>query len=155
MHIHVLFSAALFSLALTGCSGPAEAPAPKDEAADFAARINAGNTGKSGQAATQQANAAPQAPTIAPPQKNAAPGAYAAGTATDPDSATCGANRMGQFLGKPLDDGARAAIVEVASDVTDIRFVPAGANYVKPDPTNPRLNIMTDQAGIIRDARCG
>ncbi|MGB3472254.1 MAG: hypothetical protein WBA51_15670 [Erythrobacter sp.] len=151
MHKHILFSAAVFSLALTGCGGAAETPAPKDDAADFAARINAGNSGKTGQAAPQGT----QTPTIAPPRENAAEGAYAAGTATDPDSATCGANRMGQFLGRPLDDAARAAIMEVASDVTEIRFVPAGADYVKPDPTNPRLNIMTDQAGIIRDARCG
>lgn len=150
MQKYAVTCAALISLCLAGCGGAADTPEPTNEAEDFAARINAGSAKKAAQAPQ-----AAQAPTIAPPRKNAAEGVYAPGTATDPDSATCGANRMGQFLGQQADDATRAAIMEVAFDISEIRFITPGSDYIRPDPTHPRLNIMIDPAGVIRDARCG
>ena len=112
---------------------------------DFAARINGG----------QPSPAATVAPTVAQPLDGAAPGAFTAGTQTDPQSATCAANRMGPFIGKPADEATRAAIMTAAAGAREVRFVPPGSDYIRPDPTNPRLNLMIDNLGIIRDARCG
>ncbi|MEO1489496.1 MAG: hypothetical protein AAFR88_08705 [Pseudomonadota bacterium] len=140
------------ALSLSACGGTAE-ETPTNDADDFAARINNGNT--QAPAAQAAAPAEMQAPQIAQPLPDAAPGQFVPGTATDPESATCGANRMGQFLNRPADDATRAAIMEVASDVSEIRFVAPGAQGVRPDPTHPRLNIMIDTTGVIRDARCG
>ncbi len=131
---------------LSACSGGTEEDT-SNEADDFAARINGDGT--------PAAAPGDQAPRIAQPLPNAAPGAFAPGTATDPASENCGANRMGQFLGKAADDSTRNAIMEVASDINQIRFIAPGSDNIVPDPTNPRLNIMLDSAGIIRDARCG
>ncbi len=131
---------------LSACSGGAEEDT-SNNADDFAARINGDGT-----SAAPQGDQAPQ---VAQPLPNAAPGAFTPGTATDPASENCGANRMGQFLGKPADDGTRNAIMEVASDIDQIRFLASGSDFVRPDPTSPRLNIMLDGTGVIRDARCG
>jgi hypothetical protein len=62
---------------------------------------------------------------------------------------------MGPFIGKPADDPTRAAIMTAAADAREIRFVSPGSAYIRPDPTSSRLNIMIDNLGIIRDARCG
>lgn len=129
-------------LALAACGGGTE----KDSSADdFAARINGGGPNP----------AATVAPTVVEPLDGAAAGAYAPGTATDPESATCGANEMGPYIGKPADDATRAAIMVAASGASEVRFVAPGSAYIRPDPTNPRLNLMIDNLGIIRDARCG
>lgn len=130
-------------LALAACGG--EEPDTSNSADDFAARINGG-------APNAQATVAP---TVAAPLEGAAEGAYSPGTATDPQSATCGANEMGPFIGKPADDATRAQIMTVAAGASEVRFIPAGSPYVRPDPTNPRLNLMLDNLGVIRDARCG
>jgi hypothetical protein len=37
----------------------------------------------------------------------------------------------------------------------EVRFVKPGRVSVNPDPTNPRLSVMLDKQGIIRDVRCG
>lgn len=132
---------ALFALAACGAStndGP-------DDADDFAARINGGQS-------NTEANVAP---TVAEPLQGAAPGVYAPGTATDPTSATCGANLMGPYIGKPADDPTRAQIMAVAVGAREVRFISPGGAYIRPDPTSPRLNLMIDNLGIIRDARCG
>lgn len=134
-------------LALAACGGTQEAE-PNNAADDFAARIN-------GDAPAGPVAAATVAPTIAPPRENAAPGAYAPGTATDPQSATCNANLMGPFLGRAADDATRLEVMSAAAGAAEVRFIAAGSDFVRPDPTNPRLNIMLDQQGIIRDARCG
>ncbi len=146
-------------LSLSACSAP-DAPVDSSETDDFAARIN-GNTppapatGGAGTVGGPQASYAPQAPTIAPPRENAAPGAYAPGTATDPESVTCNANKMGPFMGRLADEATRANIMSAAAGAADVRFIQAGSGYIAPDATNPRLNIMLDNQGIIRDARCG
>ena len=100
--------------------------------------------------------AATVAPTIAPPQPGAAPGAFAAGTATDPQAANCGATVMGPFIGKLADQPTRAAIVQTLGRADNLRFVVFGSEgTITPDPTSPRLSIMLDAQNIIRDARCG
>ena len=135
------------TLALTACGGEADPSA--NDAESFAARINQNGT----------ATPAPQgavAPQVAAPQPGAAPGVFAPGTLTDPASATCGANLMGPFIGKPADEATRAAIVEALGRSDNLRFVAHGtAGYINPDPTNPRLSLMLDPGNIIRDARCG
>lgn len=135
------------ALALAACGSD---PAPANNDADsFAARINQ-NAG---------ATPAPQgtvAPTVAEPKPGAAPGPFVPGTQTDPAAKTCGANLMGPYIGKPADQQTRAEIAKVLGRTENLRFVAFGsAGYINPDPTNPRLNLMLDQSGIIRDARCG
>ncbi|MFN3988675.1 MAG: hypothetical protein ACK4GC_14710 [Paracoccaceae bacterium] len=147
------------SLVLAACSSE---PQPTDPAAQaqaeadaFAQRIKAGSpapvTGS--QAATPQATATPR---IAKPLPGAAPGPFMPGTATDPASATCGANRMGPFIGKLADEATRLEIVKTLGRSDNLRFVAFGSGgFINPDPTSPRLNLMLDQQNIIRDARCG
>ena len=153
-------------LVLTACGG-AETPDAASEADEFAARINGTASAEqaepvapapgSGPSAAPDAveTYAPPAPTVAPPRTDAAPGAFAPGTATDPASATCGANKMGPFMGRLADDATRANIMSAAAGAADVRFIEAGSEYIRPDVSNPRLNIMLDVQGIIRDARCG
>lgn len=144
MKMHFGLGIASIVLILAACSS--EQADTGSEADDFAARING----------DQQVAQGSVEPTVAPPRDNAAPGAFAPGTATDPDSATCGANMMGPFLGRPADEAARAEIQIITTGVASaIRFVAPGGDYIRPDPTNPRLNLMLDDQGIIRDARCG
>ncbi len=135
-------------LALAACGGTTE-PSTDSAADDFAARINSG-----GNAAAAPA-AEPTPSQVAAPLPNAAEGAFVAGTATDPQSSTCGANQMGQFLGQVADDATRNAIMQVAPETSNVRFILPGSDYVNPDPTSPRLNLMLDAANVIRDARCG
>ncbi|MEO0057641.1 MAG: hypothetical protein RIT17_1098 [Pseudomonadota bacterium] len=140
---------ALTALALAACGSE---PDPATNNADsFAARIN--------QNAAPGATPAPQAtatPKIAEPLPGAAPGAFAAGTQTDPASKTCGANVMGPFIGKPADQATRAEIAKALGRTDNLRFVAYGSGgFVNPDPTNPRLSVMLDAQNIIRDARCG
>lgn len=141
------FLALPLALALAACGSD---PAPANNDADsFAARIN------------QNAGATPVpqgtvAPTVAEPKPGAAPGPFVPGTQTDPAAKTCGANLMGPYIGKPADQPTRAEIAKVLGRTENLRFVAYGsAGYINPDPTNPRLNLMLDQGGIIRDARCG
>ena len=134
--------AAIFSLA--ACSAPEETDTSA-VADDFSARINGGNS-------------APQAtatPTVVPPREGAAEGVYAPGTATDPQSQTCNANLMGPFIGRPADEATRLEVMSAAAGASDVRFITPGSDYIRPDATNPRLNLMLDRDGIIRDARCG
>lgn len=140
---------ALAALTLAACGSEPD-PAAND-ADSFAARIN--------QSATPGATPAPEAtatPTVAKPLPGAAPGAFAAGTQTDPAAKTCGANLMGPFIGKPADQATRAAIAAALGRTDNLRFVAYGsAGFVNPDPTNPRLSLMLDAQNVIRDARCG
>jgi hypothetical protein len=144
-----VFLALSSALALAACSGSADEPETGNTADDFAARIN-GNG-----AATPAATGPGSPPRIAKPLANAAPGPFTEGTATDPESKTCGANRMGPFLNQPASDSVRSQIMEATSDVQEVRFIAPGSDFIRPDPTNPRLNIMIDGTGVIRDARCG
>ncbi|MEM6266210.1 MAG: I78 family peptidase inhibitor [Pseudomonadota bacterium] len=138
--------AAATLLALAACGSNAE-ETTANEADDFAARINSGGN--------EPLPEATVSPSVAPPRPNAAQGPYRPGTATDPESAICGANEMGPFLGQEATDDVKLEIINVIDGANEVRFVmPSGVN-VTPDPTNPRLSIMLDAQGIIRDARCG
>lgn len=140
------------TLALAACASEPEPADPAAEADAFAQRINPnGQTPAAGP--TAQATAAPR---IAKPLPGAAPGPFIPGTQTDPAAATCGANRMGPFLGRAADEPTRLEIVKTLGRTDNLRFVAFGSGgYINPDPTNPRLNLMLDAQGIIRDARCG
>jgi len=158
MKSHCLVCALPVLLALSACGGN-ETDATQS-ADDFAARINGEATaegtsaGSSPVAKTTQAPPQPKPPQIAQPLPNAAPGPYEPGTATDPESATCSANIMGPFLGRAADAATRAEIQQVAVNASAIRFLEPGSGLIA-DPTNPRLNLMLDYTGVIRDARCG
>ena len=132
--------------------GETPAPVPPAGPVDVAAPVAAGQgEAQSGQA-VQPVQLAP--PTVAEPLPGAAPGAYVPGTLTDPDSSKCSANLMGDYIGKEADLATKAAIKMAASGASEVRFVQPGQT-VNPDPTSPRLSIMIDNLGIIRDARCG
>lgn len=148
MDIRLTALAASAFFVLSACAGEADSET-SDTTADFAARIN----GDGGSSAS--APATPQAPRIAEPIPGAAPGAFVPGTLTDPQSANCGANRMGSFIGQQASDPVRAAVMEAAGDNENVRFVLPGSDNVEPDATSARLNLMLDGEGIIRDARCG
>ena len=141
---HSAILAAALTLGLSACGSGNDEPT-SNSADDFAARINGG-----------QANA-PQGtvePTVAQPKPGAAAGPFVPGTQTDPDVA-CGANVMGPYIGKQADDATRTEIMGVIAGTNEVRFVMPGGAFIRPDPTHPRLNLMLDAAGIIRDARCG
>jgi hypothetical protein len=145
---HLVTAAAV--LALGACSNEPEPVDPAAEADAFAQRIKGAETPV---APAAQATAAPR---IAKPLPGAAPGPFIPGTQTDPGAATCGANRMGPFLGKLADEPTRLEVVKTLGRNDNLRFVAFGSGgYINPDPTNPRLNLMLDAQGIIRDARCG
>lgn len=145
-------------LVLSACGG--NEPETTQSADDFAARINGeASASSSSEKSPSAAQAAPDAPgtkppQIAPPLANAAAGPYEPGTATDPESATCSANIMGPFFGRAADAETRAEIQQAAVNASAIRFLEPGSGLVA-DPTNPRLNLMLDYTGVIRDARCG
>lgn len=134
------------ALSLAACGASESEPADTG-AEDFAARINNGGSAPASEGAVP--------PTIAPPRENAAPGAFSPGTATDPDSATCGANAMGPWIGEPASDQNRSAIMQAAGAGRNVRFIAFGSDYIKPNASSTRLNLMLDRQGIIRDARCG
>jgi hypothetical protein len=139
------------ALLLAAC-GSEPATNGADEAKSFSDRIGA----NAATPAPAPAPAATVAPTVEAPKPGVAPGAFARGTATDPQAAACGATLMGPFLGKLADQPTRAAIAQTLGRTDNLRFVAFGtAEFVNPDPTNPRLSIMLDAQNIIRDARCG
>ncbi|MEO1048303.1 MAG: hypothetical protein AAFW59_08235 [Pseudomonadota bacterium] len=143
-------------LALAACGAPAEEDtAAASQADDYAARINGEKSAQADAPAAESTPGAPvAAPTVAEPLETIASGPFNPGTATDPNTA-CNANLFGQFIGQQPDADVRAQILEVANDVTEVRFIAPGGDYIKPDPTNPRLNVMIAVDGIIRDIRCG
>jgi len=138
-----LATTALFTLSACNSNEPVDQTEVADE---FASRINGDSA---------PAPEATVAPTVVPPREGAAEGAYSPGTATDPQARTCNANKMGPFIGRPADDATRLEVISAAAGAADVRFIAPGSDYVRPDPTNPRLNLMLDAQGIIRDARCG
>jgi hypothetical protein len=148
-----LLLAAATALVLSACTNE---PAAVDEVAEadaFAARINARNSPAAPASGQPQGTGKPR---VAEPLPNAAPGPFSPGTATDPASATCGANRMGPFIGKLADEATRREIVTLLGRSDNVRIVTFDTpGYINPNPQSPRLNLMLDAQGIIRDARCG
>jgi len=143
--------------ALTACGETPQNAAPTNsQADDFAARINGDKTAQA-QPADPSAGPAPSPlpqASVAQPLEGISNVPYSAGTASDPNSA-CNANLFAEFLGRQPNAEVRAAIQETAKDQSEVRFIAAGGEYIKPDPTNPRLNIMIAVDGVIRDIRCG
>lgn len=144
---------------LAACSG-SERVEPDDAAADFAARIkgNDAPAPAAEQPGEPTAMAPMSEPTMVPPRPipppDAAPVAGAA-PGSPPSPARCNADRMGPFLGRQADEATRLAVMAAAEGASDVRFVDAGSEFIPPDPANPRLNMMLDARGIIRDAKCG
>ncbi len=151
----LLMLAPLTLLALTACSSEPEQPAATtSEADEFAKRINGSNTlAPAPTPPGAQASTMP-APQVAQPLDSISNSPFSAGTATDPNTA-CDANRFGEFLGREPNAQVRAQIMEAASNLSEVRFIAPGGDYIKPDPTNPRLNFMIAVDGVIRDIRCG
>ena len=146
------FALPALALALSACGNEPEQPG--NDADSFAARIE-GNGAAPG-ATPVPVPAAAATPQIATPLPGAAPGAFARGTLTDPDAAMCGAPLMAPFVGKLADQTTRAAIAQTLGRTSNLRFVAFGSDgNVNPDPSSPRLSLMLDAQGIIRDARCG
>lgn len=134
------------ALVLTACD--AKPQSGSNTAEDYAERIN-------GRVKSDQASLPSSAPTIAAPLPVAAT-EIAPGTETEPARSICADDLMEDFFGKQADDAIRAAVMEAAAGTAqEVRFVMPDSGTVQPDPTNPRLNIMIDNLGIIRDARCG
>ncbi|MEL7319878.1 MAG: hypothetical protein AAFN04_14700 [Pseudomonadota bacterium] len=148
--------AATVVLTLSACSSAPEETSEKASQADeFAARINGDKVAQAeATAATGPAPSPLPAPTVAQPLDGITNTPYSAGTASDPNSA-CKANVFGEYLGRKPSAEVRAAILEAAKSQGEVRFIAAGGDYVRPDPTNPRLNIMIAVDGVIRDIRCG
>ncbi len=144
----------LLAIALAACGSDAK-PSGNDSES-FAARLKAGEATPPANPASVPDPAATATPQIAQTLPGAAPGAFARGTLTDPASAKCGAPLMAPFMGKLADQPTRAAIAQTLGRTDRLRFVAFGSEAnVNPDPTNPRLSLMLDAQGIIRDARCG
>ena len=142
-------------LALAACGAPAEEETTTSQADNYAARINGEHSAQTDQVAAEAVTETPvAAPTVAQPLESIAPGPFYSGSSSDPYTA-CNANLFGHFFGQLPDADVRAQILEVANDVTEVRFIAPGGDYIKPDPTNPRLNVMIAVDGIIRDIRCG
>lgn len=136
------------ALLLLSACGSNETEPTGNQADEFAARINGG-------AERQPIPAGTVAPRKEAPRENAVPGPFYAGTMTDPASATCGANKMGPYIGVEADEPTRRAIVEEIGNAGNVRFVAAGSDNIRANVNSPRLNLMLDQRGIIRDALCG
>lgn len=137
------------AIALAACgSAPKQ---PGNDAETFAARIGATPT-----PAPATASAATATPQGAAPSPSASPAAFTRGTMTDPDAAICGAPLMVPFVGKLADQSTRAAIAQALGRTENLRFVAQeGVAALQPDPASPRLLVLVDAQGIIRDARCG
>ncbi|TRD09959.1 hypothetical protein FGU71_13215 [Erythrobacter insulae] len=150
-------AAATILLALSACgSDPDSADEARNAADDFAARINGvGDGANNNPPTTGNAPRSVATPTIAEPLQPQAQAAFTPGTANDPASETCGANKMGPFIGMVADVRTRVDIEDVAGPGREIRFLRPGGAFVQPDASNPRLNVMLDSQDIIRDARCG
>ena len=142
--------------ALAACS-ERETVEPDEAAADFAARINGGEA-PAPQPAAQEASQPMAAPQMVEPRPIPPPEAIplaGAPPGSGPIAPNCRADRMGPFLGRTADEATRLAVMSAAEGASDVRFVDAGSEFIPPDPANPRLNIMLDARGIIRDAKCG
>ena len=148
-----IFAIILPAVVLAACGSEPEQS--RNDAASFAARIGATDEATPSPGGIS-APAATVAPKIAPPLPGAAPGPFARGTLTDPQSKTCGAPLLGPFIGRLADEATRAEIARMLGRNDNLRFVaPSSGLTVNPDATNPRLSIMLDAQNIIRDARCG
>jgi hypothetical protein len=138
-------------LALASCSGGNDDTS--DAAEDFAARINGGTP--AAEATPAQAPTPVAAPTVVPPREAGTQAPLTINPATGKIVQACNADAMGPFLGRLADDATRLDVMATAQGASDVRFIAPGTDFIASDPANPRLNLMLDAEGIIRDARCG
>ena len=162
----ILAIGGLACLTLGACSEP-EPTDTQAVAQDFASRINAERSANAAHDLSATEPAAqidpaqidpaladtPSPQTVAPPI--AAPIAPAPDPAGGAATSQCSAELAAPFIGRPADDATRTAILEATSSVQEVRFLPAGSPYVAPDATSARLNLIIDNIGFIREARCG
>lgn len=140
---------ATLALVLSACGDTREA----ESAEDFAARVNGQQTAAAANPATDDQAQQTEA-RVAEQPEGAAPGPIEPGTATDPQSASCGAPAAAGFMGRALDDTTSKLIADAVPEGTRIRVLKPGSTLVA-NPGSDRLNVMIDNAGIIRDLRCG
>ena len=138
---------------MSACASEPKQEDTTSAAEDYAARINGEKSAQATPTALPTAEPIPVAPAT-PASAAAAPSGYEPGTSSDPNSA-CNANLFGQFIGKQPNAEVRAQIMDAATDMPEVRFITPGSDYIKPDPTHPRLNVMIAADGVIRDIRCG
>ena len=146
------------AIAMLAACGDRETVEPDQAAADFAARINGGEAPAPQQPVAQDGSQQLEPPQMVEPRPIPPPEAIplaGAAPGSGPISPNCKADRMGPFLGRPADEATRLAVMNAAAGASDVRFIDAGSDFIAPDPANPRLNIMLDARGIIRDAKCG
>ncbi len=131
--------------------GPAAPPAASDETAGDP-EASAAADGENG-AAPAKASIRPSITYSEPVSGTGGPSVP--GTASDPNASICGAPAVAPFLGRNADQATRAEIVAAVGSQNEVRFVIPGSTFINPDPTSSRLNVMIDNTGVIRDARCG
>ena len=130
-------------LALAACGPDPDRGSTASEAEDFAARINGGAPTASNAPPTTGDEPRPLVtPTVAQPLPQAAQQEFSQGRASDPAYTTCDASKMGPFIGLVADARTRIDIEDAAGPGREIRFLRPGGVFVKPDPGNPRLNIV-------------
>ena len=151
MKIAALIFCAPVALMLAACSGGNGDSS--NSAEDFAARINGGNPTSEATPAVVPAPVA--APTVVPPREPGTEASPAVDPATGQIILACNADAMGPFLGRLADEATRLDVMAAAQGASDVRFISPGTDYIRSDPANPRLNLMLDAQGIIRDAKCG
>ncbi|MEL6485800.1 MAG: hypothetical protein AAFQ13_01465 [Pseudomonadota bacterium] len=147
---------------LSACGSEPAEENTTSAADDYAARINGEKSAQATPTALPTAEplaAAPpaNAPAVNPsaePDTAPAPQFIERGTASDPSTA-CNAASFSQFLGQQPSTEVRSQIMDAASEIPEVRFIAPGTDYINPDPTHPRLNIMIAVDGVIRDIRCG
>ena len=129
------------SALLSACSGQPDPNAK--EVDDFAARIGT----------PKQAEAAP--PTPKADADAASPPANLENEAeVQPAPSQCNAPKVAPFYGRQADEATQAAVMAAVAPQTDVRFIEAGSALPE-DTASPRLNVMIDVNGNIREARCG
>ena len=134
-------------LSLLAACGESTAIDTDDQAADFAARINGGTAAPVTQEIAE--------PTSVETEQEASEDKSPPPTPNKVGNTACAASLMGPFVGRPADDTTRNAATEAAVGASEVRFIEPGSDYFQPDAGNPRLNLMLDAQGIIRDALCG
>lgn len=129
------------SALLSACGGQPDPNAK--EVDDFAARIG---TPKQAEAAPPASKPEAEATKLAANPENEA--------VAQPAPSQCNAPKVAPFYGRQADEATQAAVMAAVAPQTDVRFIEAGSALPE-DTASPRLNVMIDVNGNIREARCG
>jgi hypothetical protein len=131
-------------LAIAACGSEPDPNAK--EVDEFAARIRSGAKPAKDLAATP---APSQTHTPSSDQKSPV-----GETASETGASNCAAPKVAPFFGRQADDATRAAVMAAVAPQTNVRFIEVGPGVIE-DTESPRLNVMVDVTGVIREARCG